>query len=123
MQKELQTSESQQAWVTIEDLAYTGTILHAFGDTDKKNILMTLSSPKTVHAVLTNCNIPKTSGYRKISSLINEGLIIAKDFGHSEDNKRITAYVSVFSDLKISFVKNKMTVKIRPNKNLEKYLR
>jgi predicted DNA-binding ArsR family transcriptional regulator len=122
MQRNLQTSENEQAWVSIEDPVYTRTILHAFGDNDKKNILMALSSPKTINAALTKCNIPKTSGYRKINSLINEGLIIAKDFGYSEDNKRITAYVSMFSDLKIGFVKNKMTVKIRPNKNLEKYL-
>jgi predicted DNA-binding ArsR family transcriptional regulator len=118
----LQTSENGKAWVSIEDPVYTKTILHAFGDNDKKNILMALSSPKTIHEVLTKCNIPKTSGYRKVDSLITEGLIISKDFGRSEDNKRITAYVSLFSDLKIGFIKNKITVKIRPNKNLEKYL-
>lgn len=121
MQSGLKISKNEQVWVTIEDQTYTRTILHAFGDDDKKNILMALStSPKTVNEVLTKYNIPKTSGYRKINSLINDGLIITNGLGHSEDNKRITSYVSIFSDLKIDFIKNKVTVKIRPNKNLEK---
>lgn len=121
MQSGLKISKNEQVWVTIEDQTYTRTILHAFGDDDKKNILMALStSPKTVNEVLTKYKIPKTSGYRKINSLINDGLIITNGLGHSEDNKRITSYVSIFSDLKIDFIKNKVTVKIRPNKNLEK---
>ena len=117
MQSGFKISKNEQAWVTIQDQAYTRTILHAFGDDDKKNILMILaSSPKTINDVLTKCNIPKTSGYRKINSLIDGGLIVSNGVGLSEDNKRITTYVSIFSDLKIDFIKNKVTVKIRPNR-------
>jgi len=106
-------------WIIIEDQAYTRTILHAFGDDDKKNTLLELAkNPKTINEVLTKCNIPKTSGYRKINSLINDGLIISKGFDYSEDNKRISTYVSVFSDLKIGFMGNRVTIKIRPNKNI-----
>ena len=124
MQSGLKISKNEHAWFTIEDQTYTRTILHAFGDDDKKNILLALANnPKTINEVLTKCNIPKTSGYRKINSLINEKLIVANGFGHSDDNKRITAYVSIFSDLKIDFIKNKVTVKIHPNKSQEKHLK
>lgn len=120
LQNGLKISSNEQEWNTIEDQTYTRTILHALGDDDKKNILMTLTTnPKTINEVLTKSNIPKTSGYRKINSLINDGLIVADGFSYNDDNKRIISYVSIFSDLKIDFIKNKMTVKIRPNKNLE----
>ena len=119
----MKISKNEEGWVIIEDQTRIEIILHALGDDDKKNILMALAnSPKTINAVLTRCNIPKTSGYRKINSLINEDLIVASGFGHNDDNKRVTSYISIFSDLKIDFIKNNVTVKIRPNKNLEKSL-
>ena len=121
MQSGLRTHE--HAWIVIQDQTYTTTILRAFGDNDKKKILMALAStPKTINAILIKGGIPKTSGYRKINSLINDGLIDTCGFGHTEDHRRVPMYASMFSDLKIDFIKNKVTVKIRPNKSLEKHL-
>jgi predicted transcriptional regulator len=122
LQNSLKT-RGEYAWIIIQDQNYTATILRAFGDDDKKKILLTLASnPKTINEVLTKCNIPKTSGYRKINALINDGIIDACGFGHTEGYRKVPIYISIFSDLKIDFIKNKVTVKIRPNKRLEKSL-
>jgi predicted transcriptional regulator len=116
-------THSEHTWIIVQDQTYTTTILRAFGDDDKKKILMTLANnPKTINNVLTKCNIPKTSGYRKINSLINDGLIDTCGFVHTEDYRKVPIYASIFSDLKIDVIKNKVTVKIRPNKVLEKHL-
>ena len=97
--------------------------MYALADDDKRSILMRLvNNPKSVSEVLRSCHIPKTSGYRKINSLIKEGLIIKNDSHHNDGNKGIGVYVSVFSDLKINFIKKEIIVKIHPNKNLKKSL-
>ena len=122
MQSGLRT-HSEHAWIVIQDQIYTTTILRAFGDDDKKKILMALANnPKTVNEVLTKNGIPKTSGYRKINSLINDCLIDTCGYGRAEDQRKVPMYTSIFSDVKIDFIKNKVTIKIRPNKGLEKHL-
>ncbi len=116
-------SKNKQTWITIKNKTRAKNILRALADDDKRSILMRLvDNPKPVNEALRSCNIPKTSGYRKINSLINEGLIIKNNFRHNDNNKGVTTYVSVFSDLKINFIKNEPIVKIRPNRNLKKNL-
>ena len=119
----LKISKNRQAWITIGSKTRTKTILYALADDDKRSILMRLvNNPEPVSKVLKSCHIPKTSGYRKISSLIKEGLIIKINSSHNHSNKGIGVYVSVFSDLKINFIKKEIIVKIHPNKNLKKRL-
>ena len=112
---------NKQAWITIESKAHAKTILHALADDDKRKILMTLvDNPKSISDVLTKCKIPKTSGYRKINSLIHAGLIRRAGSIHNDNNKQLTTYVSMFSDLKIDFIKKEAIVRIRPKKNFKK---
>lgn len=116
----LKISKNGLTWITIESKTRAKNILRALADDDKRNILMRLvNNPKPVNEVLRSCNIPKTSGYRKINSLIKEGLIITNSLHHN-DNKGVITYVSMFSDLKINFIKKEPLVRIRPNKNLKK---
>jgi len=116
-------SKNNQVWITIESKTRAKTILRALADDDKRSILMKLvNNPKPVNEALRSCNIPKTSGYRKINSLMKEGLIIRNDSRHNNNNKGVTTYVTVFSDLKINFIKKQPIVKIRPNRNLKKKL-
>ncbi|HSF28559.1 MAG TPA: winged helix-turn-helix domain-containing protein [Nitrosopumilaceae archaeon] len=114
-------SKNRLGWITIESKTRSKNILRALADDDKRNILMRLvNNPKPVNEVLRSCNIPKTSGYRKINSLIKEGLIIMTNL--RRNNRGTTIYVSLFSDLKINFIKKEPIVKIRPNRNLKKNL-
>lgn len=118
----LKISKNRFGWITIESKTRAKNILRALADDDKRNILMRLvNNPKPVNEVLRSCNIPKTSGYRKINSLIKEGLIITNSLPHN-NNKGMTTYVSLFSDLKINFIKKEPIVKIRPNRNMKKNL-
>ena len=116
-------SKNKQVWITIQSKTRAKTILRALADDDKRSILMKLvNNPKPVNEALRSCNIPKTSGYRKINSLIREGLITTKYFSHNDNNEGVTRYVSVFSDLKINFLNKEPIVKIRPYRNLKKNL-
>ena len=101
-------------WVTIEDQHLTQTILEAFGDDDKKKILTTLTSePRTIYDVLDICDLPQTSGYRKINSLIDAGLIIPMGYVTTNDGKKVSKYVSVFDNLKIDIVRNHILVRAK----------
>jgi predicted transcriptional regulator len=116
-------SKNKQLWITIENKTRAKTILRALADDDKRSILMKLvNTPKPVNETLRSCKIPKTSGYRKINSLIKEGLITTKFFNHNDNNDAVTRYVSVFSDLKINFINNEPIVKILPYRNLKNNL-
>mgnify|MGYP006929369104 CR=1 FL=1 len=63
-----------------------------------------------------DCDLSRTSGYRKINNLIYDGLLL--NTGHIEvDNKKINEYMCIFSNLKINIDKSKMTVDVQFTKS------
>lgn len=114
----LEKSETnKQEWMTVEDQFLTRVILEAFGDEDKKRILIALlEEPRVVSEVLSICNVPQTSGYRKINWLIDNGLLTTHGFITTNDGKRVNKYTPVFENIKINIVKDKVTVKVQLNK-------
>ena len=108
---------NDQEWMTVEDQFLTRVILEAFGDDDKKQILTALlEQPRIVSEVLSICNIPQTSGYRKINWLIDNGLLATHGFITTPDGKRVNKYIPIFENIKINIVKNKVTVTVQLNK-------
>lgn len=88
----------------------THTILEYFADGDKKIIIDSISdSPKTIKSILKHCKLPKTSGYRKVNQLINDGLLFVNGY---EDGKKIKKYETVIKDVKIHTAKNAIVIKI-----------
>lgn len=106
-------------WITIEDQTLTKIILESFGDDDKKKILTSLiEESRIISEVLEVCNIPQTSGYRKINVLINDGLLTTDGYISTPDGKKVNKYISVFKNVKIEIVKNKIVVKVQADKEL-----
>ena len=108
---------NEQEWMTVEDQFLSRVILEAFGDEDKKQILTALlEEPRIISEVLSICNVPQTSGYRKINWLIDNGLLTVHDFITTNDGKRVNKYTPIFENIKINIVKNKVTVRVQLNK-------
>ena len=104
---------NNENWVVIENPSLTKIILESFGDDDKKKILGALNGESLIISqIIERCNIPQTSGYRKVNALIDEGLLIPSGFVTTSDGKKITKYRSIFDNIKIDIVKNKITVVI-----------
>jgi hypothetical protein len=100
-------------WLAIEDQRLAKIILEAFGDDDKKKILtLLIEESYVISDILEKCNIPQTSGYRKINALINDGLLTTGGYVDTPDGKKITKYVTVFKNMKIDIIKNRITVKV-----------
>jgi hypothetical protein len=100
-------------WVAIEDSSLAKLILESFGDEDKKNILNTvLDVPRIISEILEIANIPQTSGYRKVNSLIDKGLLIVQGYVTTHDGKKVSKYKSIFENVTINIEKNKVIVKV-----------
>lgn len=104
-------------WISIGDSHINKTILEALGDDDKKNILNSvLDKPRIISEILEICNIPQTSGYRKVNNLIRDGLLIINGYESTSDGKIVNRYQSVFENIQIRIEKNKVTVQVQPTK-------
>ncbi len=116
---ELERTEKKEEWITIQDQELSKIFLDTLGDKDKKKILGTvLNKSLIVSDILKESKIPQTSGYRKINSMILNGILISNGFELSKDNKKIKKYETVFQKIKMDIKKNGMIVKIQLKKHL-----
>ena len=107
------SKKSNDQWYTLSDSYVNTVILQAYGDMEKKKIIESVSeSPKIINDILKDCGLPRTSGYRKINSLIDDGLIYQSD-QIIVDNKKINKYACAFTNLKINIEKNKLSVDVQ----------
>ena len=101
-------------WMEIEDQLVAELILKAFADDDKKKILdSTQDKSKTPIEILDICKIPSTSGYRKINSLIRDGLLIPNGTSMARSKKEVRRYISALDNIKIDICKGKLAVKVK----------
>ena len=100
-------------WTTLEDSHLIKIILNAMGDEDKKNIInAVIDKSRKISEILQINNIPHTSGYRKIRTLIDDGILIPHGSVKMQDGKRIAKYKSIFDNIDISMEKNKVIVRV-----------
>ncbi|MGC1709318.1 MAG: transcriptional regulator [Nitrosotalea sp.] len=110
------SKRQERKWITIENITLVKLILESIGDEDKKNILNTvLDESRIISDILEMNNIPQTSGYRKVNGLILNGMLIPQGFLMTHDGKKVTKYKSVFENISIDMVKNKVFVRILPS--------
>jgi hypothetical protein len=111
LEKESKTQDPN--WVAIEDPSLAKLILESFGDEDKKNIMNSvLDEPRIISEILEVAQIPQTSGYRKVNSLIDNGLLIVQGHVTTHDGKKVSKYKSIFNNVTINIEKNKVIVKV-----------
>ena len=109
-------------WVTIEDPSYVNLIFEALGDEDTKSILDTVSdTPRIISEILQIAKIPQTSGYRKINSLIDNGLLIVQGYVDTPDGKKVKKYKSIFENVIINIEKDRIVIKIMLSKESLEY--
>jgi hypothetical protein len=110
-----ETNNKEKKWFTIEDSLLTKLILESFGDEDKKNILnAVIDEPRIISDILEISKIPQTSGYRKVNTLIQNGMLIPHGSALTHDGKKVTKYKSIFENISIEIEKNRVTVRVLP---------
>lgn len=113
------SKQSDSNWVHMKDPELSKTFLESFADQDKKAILGAVMDDSLIIAkILESCNIPQTSGYRKINFLINSGLLVANGFELAHDGKKVKKYETIFDNVKVDIIKNNIAVKVQLKKSL-----
>ncbi len=107
------TVSNGETWIVIDNPVLTRVILGSFGDDDKKKILSTINGNSLIISqIIEMSSIAQTSGYRKINSLIDDGLLVQSGYISGADGKKIAKYRSIFDNINIDIVKNKITVSL-----------
>lgn len=109
------SKKSKANWHTIKDPQISSKILQAFGDLEKKKVLESVSgTSKIIADIIKDCEIPQTSGYRKINKLIDDGLLVVSEQVIKE-NKKVNKYISVINNIKINIEKSNVIIELQLN--------
>ncbi|MFB5604677.1 MAG: hypothetical protein ACE5R7_00130 [Nitrosarchaeum sp.] len=115
---DLKVKKTDEGWITISDPIINSNIIQTFGDLEKKKIIESvITTPKIIYEIIKECELPQTSGYRKVNSLIDDGYLIATEF-EIKENKKIFKYMHIFKNIKIDINSNKFKVSVQIN-NIE----
>lgn len=113
LEKSKKNFDFNDGFITIESPSHMELILESYADADKRKILeITAGTAKSIMEILNTCDIPQTSAYRKVTMLINEGMIIPHgcSFKHG---RKITKYKSIFENVEINMVRNKIQITVK----------
>ncbi|HSG83428.1 MAG: transcriptional regulator [Nitrosopumilus sp.] len=103
----------QEKRLTILESSINQSILKAFSDDEMSKILnASIGEPWTISEILEKLEIPKTSGYRKINTLVEEGLLIKVGEELTENRRSMDKYKSLFDNVNIDF-NNNVTVNVQ----------
>ena len=84
----------------ITDKQMSDSIINTYGDELNREILrLVTSTPHTVMEIISKCNDPQTSIYRRILKLIKNDFLIQVDSGRKERSKESKRYMSTFRNV------------------------
>jgi len=113
----LKSKNKNEEDIIIKDERIIKTIIEALGDNDKSNILNAVGEDaKIISDILQETKLPQTSIYRKINSLINDGLLVEDGFIYTQDTRKVKKYRALFNNMKINIIKNKMSILVQMKK-------
>ncbi len=78
------------------------------------NAVMTKS--RLVSEILQACNLPQTSGYRKINKLVDAGLLVISGSIIGTDGRQIFKYTTSFDSISVFIEGGKSKIRIKPKK-------
>lgn len=113
------SKQSHSNWVQIKDPELSKIFFESFADSDKRLIIGSVMNESLIISDITKkCQIPQTSGYRKINFLINNGLLVSNGFELTQEGKKVKKYETIIDNVIMEIIKNSVSVKIQLKKSL-----
>jgi len=108
----------------VQSLGLSGAILSALGDESSRKILTSaITRGKTVEEISAEENLPLSTCYRRLRSLVSGGLMILERTVVTPAGKRYAVYRTSFSRAAISFNDGEIGVEVTPNMDIIDKLR
>lgn len=103
----INTPAKGRPWITIANKDLAELILATYGDKEKRIILeVAFNRPSVILDLLETTGIPKSSGYRLINQLVDEGLLTEYGYAESSDGKKVSKYTALFEKVTIELDTN-----------------
>jgi hypothetical protein len=103
----INTPAKGRHWISIENRDLAELILATYGDKDKRTILeVAFMNPSVILQILEAARIPKSSGYRIINQLVDDGLLTEQGYAESSDGKKVSKYTTLFEKVNIEIDTN-----------------
>lgn len=113
LEKTKKNFDFNDGFITIESPSHMELILESYADADKRRILEVIADKaKSVMEILNTCGLPQTSAYRKVTMLIDKGMIIP-DGCAIKHGRKITKYKSIFQNVEINMVRHKLQITVK----------
>jgi hypothetical protein len=115
----ISTGARGRQWVTIENKELAELILGAYGDRERRLILETaFKQPAVILDILEATGIPKSSGYRLINQLVEDGLLTEEGYAETSDGKKVSKYTALFEKIKIEIDTKGLNVQVLLKENI-----
>lgn len=99
--------------IIIKDKNLINLMIDIFGDKEFRKILeVTMLSPLLISEIISHCNLPKTSGYRKVSNLIRNGILKSQKKEFTKKRRSIDRYSPIFQKLIFEINENQSKVSL-----------
>lgn len=109
----LQSSKKGASLILIENSDLARSVLETYGNHEKRLILNSaFKKPSPILDILESCDIPKSTGYRVIGEMLDDGFLTESGFTTTSDGKRVSKYTSLFSEVKIDVKTDELIVEV-----------
>lgn len=116
-QSHVEQKQHNTDWMEISDQESIFNILISYVDSIKKLILEELArNSMSIQEIIQKYDLPQASTYRKVTELIDCGLIMKHGFFLQKDSKRVYRYIAAIKNMKIHFNENKISLSVLPAK-------
>jgi hypothetical protein len=111
----------RRPWITIHNRELAELIAGAYGDKEKRLILeVALRQPLVIPNMLEILGIPKSSGYRLINKLVEDGLLTEQGYAEASDGKKVSKYTALFERVKMELDTKGLIVQVLLKENILK---
>ena len=101
-------------WIQVKNKKISSNFQELLSDPIKNQIFSLLQKkPLTTQEIIEKLDIPFTSGYRKISSLIQDGILVESRVLKKRYYKKIIEYTTILQSVKVELDDGKMEVFIK----------